>query len=51
MTLNKVLRKKLDKRHVVELLAENAHEYKELVIAHGIDDTFVKGLKNSEKTL
>ena len=49
--INKVLRKKPDKRHVVELLAENAYEYKELAIALGVDDTFVEGLKYSDKDI
>ena len=43
--IEKVLNKKPDKRHVVELLAENAYEYKELAIILGVDHTFVEGLK------
>ena len=46
--INKVLNKKPDKRHVMELLAENAYKYKELAIALDVDHTFVKGLKYSD---
>ena len=46
--LNKVLNKKPDKRHVVEVLAQNAHEYKKLALALDIDDGFVGGLKSND---
>ena len=49
--VNIILSKKPDKRHVVELLAENAYEYKELAIALGVDHTFVEGLKYSDKDI
>ena len=32
----------------MELLAENAHEYKKLALALDIDDGFVEGLKSSD---
>ena len=35
----------------MELLAENAYEYKELAIALGVDHTFVEGLKYSDKDI
>ena len=47
----KVLGKKPDKRHVVELLAQNAHEFKNLALALGVDHGFVKGLNSSDDTI
>ena len=35
----------------MELLAENAYEYKELAITLGVDHTFVEGLKYSDKDI
>ena len=46
--INKILSKKPDKRHVVELLAQNAYEYKKLALALDVDDGFVEGLKSSD---
>ena len=46
--INKILNKKPDKRHVVELLAQNAYEYKKLALALDVDDGFVEGLKSSD---
>ena len=49
--INKVLKKKPDNRHVVEVLAQNAHDYKVLAIALGVDHTFVEGLKYTDKDI
>ena len=46
--INEVLGKKPDKRHVVELLAQNASSYKKLALALDIDDGYVEGLKDSD---
>ena len=49
--INKVLNKKPDKRHVVELLAENAEKYEELAIALGVDDILVESSDKNIKKL
>ena len=46
--INKILNKKPDKRHVVEVLAQNAHDYKKLALALDIDDGFVGGLEYND---
>ena len=46
--INKILNKKPDKRHVVEVSAQNAHKYKKLALALDIYDRFVEGLKSSD---
>ena len=39
-----ILDKKPERKHVVDLLAKNAHEYEKFAIALNVDDGFVKGL-------
>ena len=46
--ISKVLNKKPDNRHVVELLAQNANKYKRLALVLDVDYEFVEGLKSGD---
>ena len=49
--INEVLKKEPEKRHVVKLLAQNAHEYRKLALALDIEDGFVEGLNKSDDSI
>ena len=46
-----ILDKKPKKKHVVDLLARNAHEYPKFAIALDVDDGFVKGLSGNDNVV
>ena len=46
-----ILDKKPKKKHVVDLLAKNAHEYAKFAIALDVDDGFVKGLSGDDNVV
>ena len=43
-----ILDKRPNKKHVVDLLAKNAHEYKKFAIALDVDRGFAKGLSGDD---
>ena len=46
-----ILDKKPDRKHVVDLLARNAHEYPKFAIALDVEDGFVKGLGGNDNVV
>ena len=46
-----ILDKKPNKKHVVDLLANNAHQYKKFAIALDVDSGFARGLSGDDNVV